>query len=792
MRAPLFWIRDFTDIKAKPHEIARAFDQLGIEVEAFSTPAEKLSGVRVAKILNIDDHPKSDHLHIVDIDVGKEQHRVVCGAQNIYEGMIAPYAGVGADLDGFKIESRKIRGVDSPGMLCSERELGFGTSHEGIMALPQDLTPGMDFRDIVGASDPIFDLAITPNRPDAMCIIGLARELAAHFRTELKLNEPTIKGLYKADPPKIVIREKERCPRYVGWRAHVSIGDSPHWVAWRLLLAGLRPINNVVDVTNYVLLERNQPLHAFDATRIGNGVVVRCALEDEKMTTLDGVERTLTRNDLLICDVNDRPQAIAGIMGGANSAISEDTTEILLESAYFSNIGISVSSKRLGLRSDSSALFERGIDPNGAVQGAKRAMQLLEQIAEAQVADKPVDEYPKVISEKVITLRTARVNKILGTRLSSKDVENALNPIGLRTKGKNDVYEVTVPTFRPDVEREIDLIEEVGRRIGYQSIEPALPNYSFHQGALTQKQKDIRTLTDVLVGEGFLEAKTFPLVAPEDLTAFNFDLSLTTEVTNPLKKDESVLATTLLPGLLKSVAYNLHQGLNEIALFEIDNVFLESDELLPHEERNLAAVLAGSSYATPFQAERRFEIFDMTRVIDDLRNEFAFAKLQVQRQPIDGLVNGKCGAITIDNEVCGAIGEISPKVLKHFGIEIPVVALEISTDSLLAGERRSRQFHEPSVFPPAYFDLSFIMPKEVASETLIQVIVAAGDDLIENVRVFDLYTGDQVGKNKVSIALAMTLRSSDRTLTDTEVQNIRKQCIDAAKTKCDAIVRGEK
>src|SRR3954454_15753079 len=456
MRAPLSWIRDFTPVDAPVGDVVSAFNQLGLEVEGVEQPGEEITGVIAAQVLEVVQHPNADKLSLVDITTGDGVTRVVCGAPNVVAGMVVPYAPSGATLPGpgggrFTLERRKIRGVVSDGMLCSAQELGLGDDHRGILGLPEGTELGADVRDVLELHDVIFDLSITPNRPDAMSIVGVARELAAHFGLPFAVPEPQIEtaGAPTGDDLSVVVEAPDRCPRFTARRIEVAMGESPAWLARRLTLAGMRPISNVVDVTNYVLLERGQPLHAFDLGRLrGRGVVVRLAEDGEKMTTLDDVVRSLTAEDLLVCDAERRPQAIAGIMGGAEAEVHDATTEILLEAAYFQPMGISRSSKRLGLRSQSSARCERGIDRNGVLTGSTGAAELLREVASATVARDPIDLYPEPVAPARITVRVPRVSALLGVDLEPDRVKDALRPldIGIEPTDDPSTFTAVAPT----------------------------------------------------------------------------------------------------------------------------------------------------------------------------------------------------------------------------------------------------------------------------------------------------------------------------------------------------------
>ena len=599
MRAPLSWIREFTPVEAAPADVADALNQLGLEVEEIDEPGREINGVIVAKILDVVPHPDADRIRLADIDYGDGQLRVVCGAPNIEPGMVVPYARLGAVLPGdFKIERRKIRGVVSEGMLCSPRELGLGDDHGGILALAPDAPLGADVREVLGLDDVVFHLAITPNRPDAMGITGVAREIAAAFGLPFTLAaEEPASIVDTIGESRVVVEARDRCPRFVAMTATVTMGPSPEWMQQRLRLAGMRPISNVVDVTNYVMLERCRPLHAFDLGRLaGKGIVVRLATAGEQMETLDGVVRTLTNEDLLICDATGVPQGIAGIMGGADAEVSDTTTEILLESAYFEPTGIARSAKRIGLRSEASARFERGIDPNGTASGAQRAMDLFAEVAGAQPAAGTIDEYPAPVARPRISVRSARVNALLGTELDATAMQALLTPLGVETEGTGADFVAVAPTFRPDVEREIDVVEEVARRVGLQNIPRTVPSNPAKTGSLTPEQRERRAIADVLVGAGYDEAYTLPLLAPADLTRTGTEGFGVVEVENPLRAEESILRPALLPGLLRAAAFNAAHGTSDVALFELGTVFAPPalGEPLPRESLSCAMVRTGS------------------------------------------------------------------------------------------------------------------------------------------------------------------------------------------------------
>jgi phenylalanyl-tRNA synthetase beta chain len=793
MRAPLSWIRDFTPADAPVDDLVAALNQLGLEVESVDEPGRDIIGVRVARILDVLPHPDADRLQLADVEFGDGTTRVVCGARNIAAGQLVPFAPAGARLPGgFTLERRTIRGQVSDGMLCSPQELGLGDDHSGILVLESDAEPGADVRALLGLDDVVFDLSITPNRPDAMCIVGVARELAAHLRQPLTVPAPDLAG----DPTvsttaSVVIEAPERCPRYLARTARVVMGESPTWLQQRLVKAGMRPISNVVDVTNYVLLESNQPLHAFDLARLaGPGIVVRVAEDGEHMTTLDGVERVLEATDLLICDAERAPQAIAGIMGGATSEVGDDTTEILLESAYFERMGIARTSKRLKLRSESSARFERGIDPEGVAVHAARAMELLQQVAGANVAHDVVDEYPVPHVRPTIHLRTSRVNRLLGTGLSDEAVIDALRPLEIDIDGSGDDLTAVPPGFRPDLEREIDLVEEVARRVGFGSIGRTVPKPAEQVGGLTHAQRDRRIAADALVGAGVSEAMTVPLVAPDLLAAFG--LTAGVELTNPLRADESVLRMSLVPGLLRAAAFNTGHGNPDVSLFEIGTVFFPPgpDSVLPDEREHVAVVVAGTLRRAPVEVDRPFDAFDAVDLATVVADALAVGGLTIQPEDAPGWRAGHAAKVVVHDETIGRVGEIDPQTAATVGLVGTVAAFEVDLGSLLAAARRDRTYVTPSPFPPSVIDLAFVLDDTVTAAAVEATLCDAGGELVEAIRVFDEFRRDELGPGRRSVAFNARFRAPDRTLIDAEVSDLRQRCIDAVVRAHAARLRG--
>ena len=794
MRVPRSWVRDFTPLDAPTDEVVAALNQLGLEVDAVDEPGRDLRGVRVARVVDVISHPNADRLLLVDIEFGDGTTRVVCGARNIAPGMVVPFAPVGATLPGgVTLERRTFKGETSDGMLCSAAELGIGEDREGIVALDPASEIGADLHDALGLDDVVFELAITPNRPDAMCVVGVARELAAHFELPFEVPEPNAPtDATLAGDVTVLIEAPERCPRYIARLATVAIAPSPPWMAQRLVKAGVRPINNVVDVTNYVLLERNQPLHAFDRECLaGPGIVVRLASDGEVLTTLDGAERVLTDDELLICDAERTPQALAGIMGGSTSEISEATTGILLEAAYFEPMGIARSSKRLKLRSESSARFERGIDPDAVGAHAERALELLAEVASASVAPTIADEYPRPHSRPRIAVRTGRVNALLGTELTVTEISNTLEPLGIETGSDGDAQVATPPSWRPDLTREIDLVEEVARRIGFDRIGRTLPDTG-HIGALTEWQRQRRLVADALVGAGLCEAITVPLVAPGDLERAGAPLDRLVAAANPLRAEESVLRTRILPGLVRVAAANQAHGLADVALFEMGRVFLAPPHgagVLPEEPEHLAVVLTGTVRRRPVEPDRPVDLYDVADLVRVVADALGLADVKTVPADVPALASGQAAEVAVDGAAAGTIGVVGQAVVESFGLDGPVAVAELELTALVGATRRDRRFRAPSRFPASSIDLAFVVDPNVTAGEVLEVLRDEAGELLEAAWCFDEFRGAELGDRR-SLAFALRFRSRDRTLTDHDVGALRARLVDAVGERLDATLRG--
>jgi phenylalanyl-tRNA synthetase beta chain len=670
------------------------------------------------------------------------------------------------------------------------------------MILPVDTVLGEDIRVALSLDDIVFDLEITPNRPDAMSIAGVARDLAAALGVPFTLPAPAAPGVIELPPATLVVEAHDRCPRYVAMTGRVAVAPSPAWMAQRLTKAGMRPISNVVDVTNYVMLERGQPLHAFDLDLLGGrGIVVRMADEGEKIPTHDDVERTLSAQDLLIRDANRAPQAIAGVMGAGDTEVSDATTEVLLESAYFTPDGILRTSKRLGLRTESSARFERGVDPNGTAAAAQRAWELFTEIASGQTSAGGLDEYPAPIEPIRVSLRTGRVNDVLGTDLDTERIQSHLAPLGFYPVGAADgAVDYIVPTYRPDCEREIDLIEEVARHHGYNNIARTLPRMKEPSGGLTPVQLGRRAVRDALLGTGMSEAYTFSLVSPADLAAAGLPPE-GIELENPLRAEESLLRTAVLPGLLKAAAFNGGHGLPDVGLFEIGHVFLPppAGQTLPDEREHLAVVLAGTAFRLPHEPNRPVDGHDAVGRLEAVAEALALADWSVEPGDAPGFARGRAAVVVVDGEPVGVVGEIDGAVCSRLGLagsgargaaELPVAALEINLSRVLEASRKERRSVTPSRYPASNIDLAFVLDEPVPAGVAQRTLAQTAGDLLEDIRLFDVFRSDALGPSKKSLAFGLRCRAPDRTLTDEEVGGLRQRLIDAMAKQHGAVLRG--
>jgi phenylalanyl-tRNA synthetase beta chain len=774
------WLNDFADFGTDVDAIAASLTKLGLAVESVEQVGLPVKGVVVAKVLRTESHPDAAKVHRVYVDAGDgvEKH-VWCGAFNMKQGDLIPLATLGTNMpDGRVISQRGILGIDSEGMLCSGTELGITADATGIMILPTHLELGADVFSALGIDqDVVFDLDVTRNRPDCTGYLGVARDLAAHLKIPLKLTaKPQERATWtngKKIDVGVDIRADDRCGRFgVTVMSGVVVTDSPAWIAQRLSRAGMRSINNVVDVSNLVNLEMNQPNHAYDLEKVADGFIVRCANEGEVVVTLDDASRTLSAQDLLICDAKNEPVGIAGIMGGAGSQISETTTTIALEIAWFEPLGIAASVSRLGLRTEASLRFERGVDAYGGRAAAERFAQLLSLTCPNLVVhDGGADAKTSSLPEQMRTtnLRLDQIRRVLGVDVAVDRVRELLSPIGfeLSKPDKSNSVVVTIPSFRPDCTQEIDVIEEIARHFGFDEIGKVVPKSPVH-GRLSAVQQRRRIVREFVLSLGASEAMPNPFLAPGDLLRCGLSEDNALRLANPLVAEESVLRTSLRPGLLQSIAYNQSHRINDIKLFEVGHVYPQGSEQLPDEHEVLCVVFAES---------------DATKAMDMWSQFSAFlgvgAQLFQDAAPA-GFHGTRSAQLRRGKIVLGAVGEIDPTVLANFGVTGRVACLEINLSIVLGETPKVAAAQVVSKYPSSDFDLAFVVPQAVPAGTLLKSLRQAGGNLLVDAVLFDIYRGKGVADDSRSLAFRLRFQAPDRTLGETEIADARSRCIAAA------------
>ena len=790
MKVLLSWLREFApEIDGDPVELGEVLSGLGLAVEEMTVTGEGLDGIVLAKVLDLRPHPDADKIQLVDVDMGDgEALQVCCGAFNMSVGDLIPFATIGTVMpNGMEIAQRKMRGEISNGMCCSAAEIGFGDDHDGIMLLTDsaaDLTLGTPITDVLGIErDILWDLEVNANRPDAMSVAGVARDLAAGLGVPFAMPEFAAAATDElvTDAASVEILDPSLCGRFLARVLRgVSIGTSPQWIQNRLTALGMRPINSVVDISNYVMLEVGQPNHTYDLATVPNGHLrVRRASEGEIITTLDGIERTLTAIDGVIADETDRAIGIAGVMGGLDTEISDTTTDVLLEMAWWDPPSISRTVKRLNLPSEASVRYRRGADyGDNMVRALDRFSQL---IAEAGVttASGTIDERGDLPGAEPIRVRPTKVNGLLGTDLSADDMTGHLTSIGFAVAPAGDELDVTVPSWRWDTQTETDVAEEVARMFGYANIVRTVPKGD-DAGGLSEYQQDRRLVRQVLMGAGCDETFPMPFLAPGDLA----DAGLPEEgvtLSNPLVHEESVLRTSLMPGQLKAIAYNQSHRVDDIRLFEIGHVFLPSpeDQLLPDEREHLSIALAGQE--APAAVE----------VLDALDNALALPNMQLRTATPAGMHPTRSAEIVIAGRVRGHVGEVDPAVLGAYGVDGRVAWVELDLGAVLDGPHGNRKYRPVSKYPSSDIDLAFEVPDDIPASSVAGSLRKGGGQLLVGLELFDVYRGQGVADGARSLAYRLRFQADDRTLTDGEVAEVRQACIDTVqKQQAGSSLRG--
>jgi phenylalanyl-tRNA synthetase beta chain len=791
MKVVLSWLREFAPTDLDADELAEVINARGVKIEDVLRPWAGLEGVVVARVVDVADHPNSEKLVVARVDDGTGEHQVVVGVRNMAAGDLVPWAPPGARVPILSepLGARELRGVVSRGMLCAPDELGISPDHGGILLLNGDgLEPGTDVRSALGLDDAVLDIEVEPNRPDFLSVFGVAREVAA--ATGVPLIEPDL--AVREDPEAaahaatIELRDADGCPHYLARVIRgVRPAVSPLRVQARLTAAGMRPINAVVDATNYVMLELGQPLHAFDLDRLaGRAIVVRRALEGERLTTLDDVERVLTSEDLLICDL-ERPVAIAGVMGGADAEVSEDTSAILLESAYFTRTGVLRTARRLGLHSEASHRFERGTDPEGTAPSAARCAGLIAAWGGGRVL-RGVAEAGEIPPRRWVSMRPSRASALLGYEVGADDAAKVFEALRMTAQAaRDDRVEVEIPGYRVDIEEEVDLIEEVARVHGYDRIESSMPTVR-QAGGLPPAYAFVRRLRDIMARTGSLEAR-LPSFASEE------DLALTGDtdgvrVANPLQAGESMLRTRLIHGLLHAAVRNRDRGVRSVPLFEVGTVFRADD---PVEERTMVAfVLHGSATERWHEEPRPFDALDATGILEAMMDELRIGTWALGGLPGPPMHPGRSAEVLIDGRAAGVVGELHPRVAADLELEGRVALAELEVEALrsAAGSARFRLAEVPR-YPPIRRDLAFVVPESAAAGAVQAALEDAAGDLLGSCTLFDVHRGARLPADAKSLAFAVEFRSFDRTLTAEEADRAVAAVVERLREEFDATLR---
>lgn len=815
MKISYNWLKDYLKCDLSPEEVASALTSIGLEVDALeqveSIPGG-LAGVIVAEVVECVEHPDSDHLHITKLNTGEgELLQVVCGAPNVAAGQKVLLATVGTVLgEDFKIKKSKIRGVESFGMICAEDELGIGSSHDGIMVLDPDAVPGTPAKDYLNLeTDAVIEIGLTANRIDAASHIGVARDLYAYLKLnniDCELILPDVSAFEEGDCTEeaipVEVLAADGAPRYTGVTIKgVKVAPSPEWMQKKLLAIGLRPINNVVDITNFVLMETGQPLHAFDASRIsGNKVIVRRADEGEKFVTLDGVERTLSASDLMIADT-EKAMCLAGVFGGLDSGTVETTTDVFLESAYFNPVSVRKSSKRHTLKTDASFRYERGADPLVVEYASKRAALLIQELAGGRVVGRMQEFYPEKIEKKVVDLDYDRIESFIGKKIGHDTIENILTYLSYEFIEKTDNgAKVAVPSYMIDVYRECDVVEEILRIYGYNNIElPSGVRMSINATAKPEPELVRNTISDFLASNGFVETMNNSLTKSEYYASLKtFPESACVRILNPLSSDLNVMRQTLLFNGLEVIAYNINRQMTNLRTFEYGSVYslkegADGASLESYDEHQCYAMfMTGTGEKSWRNEPQKGNYFQLKGYLELLLKRFGadIYSMEFEAAPADIFSEGLVYRLPGTGKVLAVMGTISNARLKQFGIKQPVFAAEIRWDVLFELVKRDKiRYKELPKFPEVRRDLAILLDESVSYASLRKSAFRAGKKMLKQVTLFDVYRGDKIPQGKKQYALNFVLQDVDKTLTDSDVERIMNKLLSTFTNEFGAVLR---
>ena len=775
------WLKDFVDIDVKPRDFAEALTMSGSKVEGYEIEGQELSNIVVGKVLSIEKHPDADKLHVCQVDVGKDEPvQIVTGAQNVKQGDIVPVAMDNSIVaGGKKIKKGKLRGVVSNGMLCSLGELGLTKNdfpysiEDGIFIIQEDCQIGQDIREALGLNDTVFEFEITSNRPDCLSVIGLARETAVTYDKPLKLHQPQVKAGHgnANNHLSVDIIDSDLCYRYCAAIVeNIKIEPSPRWLRERLRASGVRPINNIVDITNYVMLEYGHPMHAFDLRYIDNAKInVRRAKDGEKITTLDGVERNLKSDMLVIADAN-KPVAVAGVMGGEYSGIMDDTTTIVFESACFSGPSVRITAKELGMRTDSSARFEKGLDPANCMPALMRACELTEMLNAGEVLNGFIDCDKSDKTPRTVKFEPEWINKFLGIECPREKMVKILTDLGFKLDGDD----IIVPSFRTDIEHKADIAEEIARIYGYNVI-PITQLRGSIQAQLTDKQHFESLVNQTMLSLGCSEIYTFSFISPKYydkiLMPADSPLRNSVKISNPLGEDTSIMRTTSLPSMCETLSRNYNNRNANASLYEITTEYFPTkDNELPIEKQSVVIGMYG-------QDVDYYSIKGIVEQLLDNADVYDYDIKAISDNP--SFHPGRCAELSINGQYLGIIGELHPQVLENYEIGMRAYAAIIDFDTMYNNRKPEKQYKPLPRFPAVTRDIAFLCDDSIPVLTLQRAISSAAGDRLESISLFDVYKGKQIPEGKKSVAYNMVLRSKDSTLTDTDADAIMKRIIKA-------------
>jgi phenylalanyl-tRNA synthetase beta chain len=790
MNISLEWLHSFVDIPFSVTELADRLTMAGLEVEAIHDRHAHLKHVVTARVEKVVPHPNADRLSLCTVSDGKASFQIVCGAPNVRAGIVVPLALAGASFpSGLVIRETTIRGIASQGMLCSQMELELGDDASGIWVLPDATRIGVPLDEALDIQRVVLEISITPNRGDCLSVLGIAREVAAICGVSVTFPATNLEeaGRPIGELTSVTVDDPVGCPRYSARIVEgVTIASSPEWIRRRLEDAGLRSINNIVDVTNYVLLELGQPLHAFDWNRLRERrIVVRRANAGERLTTLDGVERTLFDDSLLICD-GEGPVALAGIMGGLNSEIYPDTSDVLIESACFDPLCIRRTTKKVGLRSESSYRFERGVDPEGVVRALDRAAQLMAEMGGGRIAKGRIDVYPTPYRPPVLTLRVAKTNRFLGTSLSGNEMANALKALQMQVEEVDggETLKVIPPTFRPDITREVDLAEEVVRVAGYDRVPVTLPLAAVHAEPVNPYLHARQSTKEALSAVGFDEVINYAFISNAALSRLGLpdgDPALSPiAVLNPLSEEQGVMRTSLVPGLLQTARRNLDHRNEDMRIYELSKVFIpRPGETLPDEPHQLAGLMSGRRNTDLlYGGEALVDYSDVKGVVEEILALFHLSEISFRSESVPTYLDETGSASVFSRSMrLGALGPVHSAVLEAFDIKQGVFLFELEFDRLFELRRPQPLFRSLPRFPSVVRDMALVVDESLPVQEVWDFLWRQEIPLLEQVEIFDIYRNPQLGAGKKSLGYRLTYRAGDRNLTDEEVNDLHGELV---------------